>query len=520
MTHQEIFSKFCKYVHEHIFSDESIGSYVSFVVDKTFIQDFCRQVSCSEQMLMTAVRSQLWYARRDISTVKGILAIQLYAASKRANSDGVTVKNYRDRLSQVLDWDINDLQSWMSSYQESYWEILYKWCDSHYFQITKCQRKSGAGRYVQYPVNQALRVFTEEDLKYIASYFVEKSLLPGEDIQERDFWRLLSKYRISSYIQTNHGRNVIYNSVNDEDYYSQIYNYYLRWNGEYKRRYTDCVYENKEKDSYLYVDEDFSLLEFRTSHLRLLHRLDVKKTKYEDVNRYFTFKHEGMILFKKDDIYDNYLQETRYIERGEEGFALCFKGKCRHNICRSTHHLIHEKNGIRIYKITYSTETHDLFTTKRFYMLYGGLKVGRQSYLYGAAPILKLEHTSKLWIDGETPQGYDGGLSVNLNYLKEGFHYIKIPNFKKLEIEICKLESSVSTWLRGNNRWNIDKKEVAWDSGKSDEGIVGLDFSLFPLISSTGLNGSVLTRWSKCLTFGEVNKKENNIAINIIKNNG
>ena len=122
------------------------------------------------------------------------LAVQLYAASKRANSDGVTEKNYRERLSQVLDWDINDLQSWMKDYQESSWESLYKWCDSHFFYITKCERKSYAGKYVQYPVKQALHVFTDEDLKYIAACFVDRNLQPGEDIQERDFMKIVGSH--------------------------------------------------------------------------------------------------------------------------------------------------------------------------------------------------------------------------------------------------------------------------------------------------------------------------------------
>lgn len=209
MIYHEIFDNFCKYVDEHIFSDESIGSYVSFVVDKTFIQDFCSQESCDEKMLLTAVKQYLCYPLCDISRIKGILAIQLYAASKRANTEGVSVKNYRERLSQLLDWNKNKLQSWMSAHQESYWEKLYDWCDSNNFRISKCYPKYGAGRYVQYPVNQALRVFTEEDLMYIAECFVDNNLLPGEDIQEHDFWQLINKYRIISYIHTNHGRDVL-----------------------------------------------------------------------------------------------------------------------------------------------------------------------------------------------------------------------------------------------------------------------------------------------------------------------
>ena len=111
----EIFNKFCKHVDETIFSVENVGSYVAFVVDQSFVVDFCNVHSIKEIDLMKSVRCSLY--RRDLLSIKGILAIQLYAASKRANSNGVTEKNYRERLSQVLDWNINDLQSWMKEYQ-------------------------------------------------------------------------------------------------------------------------------------------------------------------------------------------------------------------------------------------------------------------------------------------------------------------------------------------------------------------------------------------------------------------
>ena len=176
MSSIQLFSKFCQFIDERIFSEDNIGSSVAFVVDKALINEFCRKNNIVERDLMNAVRHNLYSYSRNISHIKGVLAIQLYAASKRANSGGITVKNYRDRLSQVLlDWDMNDLQRWMEDHQEIYWETFYDWCDSHFFFVAKCKRKTGAGRYVQYPIMQSQCVFTEEDLKYIAcgSRFLE-----------------------------------------------------------------------------------------------------------------------------------------------------------------------------------------------------------------------------------------------------------------------------------------------------------------------------------------------------------
>ena len=341
MSSIQLFSKFCQFIDERIFSEDNIGSSVAFVVDKALINEFCKRNGVDEHELMHAVRYNLYLYSRNITHIKGILAIQLYAASKRANSGGITVKNYRDRLSQVLlDWDMNDLQRWMEDHQELYWETFYDWCDSHFFFVAKCKRKTGAGRYVQYPIMQSQCVFTEEDLKYIACAFVDYDLLPGEDISETDFWRILDRYSLISYFKTRHSHEVRDNSRSDEDYKRQIFNYYLRWDGEYKLGYNSAVKRQtaKEADEFIYLTDDFSKLQFRNSNLKLTKEIDVSKLTYSHISRLFSFKHKGLILFKKDDIYDNYWQECRYLDENdeedikEEGIALVFTNQCNHRI--------------------------------------------------------------------------------------------------------------------------------------------------------------------------------------------
>ena len=308
----QIFSTFCKFIDDRIFSEENMGSSLAFVVEKNKVE---------ERDLMISVRHSLYSYSRNIAHIKGVLAIQLYAASKRANSGGITVKNYRDRLSQVLlGWDMNDLQRWMEEHQEIYWETFYDWCDSHYFFVAKCKRKTGAGRYVQYPLMQSQCVFTEEDLKYIACAFVDYDLLPGEDLSEKDFWRNINRYQLLSYFRTRHSREVVDNSRTEDDFKRQIFNYYLRWDGEYKLGYNSTVKKQtiKEVGEFVYLTEDYSRLQFRNSNLKLTKELDVSKLTYAEMSRLFSFKHKGLILFKKDDIYDNYWQECRYLEEDQK----------------------------------------------------------------------------------------------------------------------------------------------------------------------------------------------------------
>ena len=514
LSSTEIFNKFCKHVDETIFSEENVGSYVAFVVDQSFVVDFCNVHSIKEIDLMKSVRCSLY--RRDLLSIKGILAIQLYAASKRANSNGITEKNYRERLSQVLDWNINDLQSWMKEYQENSWESLYRWCDSHFFYITKCERKEYAGKYVQYPVKQALRVFTDEDLKYIAACFVDNNLQPGEDIQERDFKRLIGHSSLLSYIVTNHGRAVVENSISSDDYRAQIFNFYLRWNGEFKRRNNrNTQTAAKESNDYIiYLKNDYSTIDIRKKTLSLVSSFDLNNSIAVSLKSYYTFKREGMLLFKKDDIYDNMWQETRFLEEGEEGIAICIVGQCDHSIVRSSHNLIIEKGKIRVYKIKESLSTRDLYTPKRFYCLDGGLKVGRQIYLEGACPVLKLEHTSEIWIDGTLLK--EKKLEYTLNHLSKGIHTIKIPHFKKIEIEVQAPSLKSHEWLADSNKWHYDRKQSLWLSEKYDKGTVGLDFSQMPMVSND-LSKPVLRRWSDRFFLNKISNNETNIGIKIIK---
>ena len=121
-----LFTQFCEYVDETIFPKENGGETVAFIVDQAFIDDFCKKYETSEKLLLREVRLNLFRTQYPSHLhIKGILAIQLYAATKREDSGGITEKNYRDRLSQVLDWDIQDLQAWMAENQETYWSRLY-----------------------------------------------------------------------------------------------------------------------------------------------------------------------------------------------------------------------------------------------------------------------------------------------------------------------------------------------------------------------------------------------------------
>lgn len=523
-----MFRAFCKYVDERIFSKENMGSYVALIIDQSFIDDFCKETHVSESTLMCDVRRNLWKSQHDDLDVKGIIAIQLYAATKRANADGITENNYRDRLASILDWDISTLQQWMIDYQEDIWLSLYHWCDNNYFRITKCRLRTGKGRYVQFPVNQALRVFTEEDLLYIAKCFVDKHLCPGEDISYTDFWKIINKYSIKRYFQTNHSLVVVSKSITDDDYLSQIYNFFLRWDGRYKYR-EKLIQSKSEKDNvYAYLTDDLAIIELRNENLKLLQSYQTDTITYSEISSHLNFKRDRLLLFKKDDVYENRWQEVRYIDAGENdyskesgsfGIVVSFKSTLPTALENKLKHrcdVLYENSNIAIYKIYRNTDTDVFFTEKRCYELYGGLKIGRNVYLKGATPILRLHNPKMVWIDGTaiSEVAVDGDYS--LNDLTVGRHLIKLPNTKIINIDVVEPSVSVSEWQETYNKWRIGIKPAIWQNAKFEHGVVGLDFSS---VSDTDniLDESIAKRWAKACVFANYHKREKNIAINLTK---
>ena len=510
-----IFNTFCKYVDERIFSEENAGTDIAFVIDQSFIDDFCKIYSIDECLLMTAVRNSLYSNRRDHLYVKGILAIQLFAATKRANEEGISERNYRERLSQVLDWDMNDLQDWMKQYQEDMWDSLYSWCDQYGFLITKCERKNNTGKYVQYPVTHARLIFTDEDLLYIARCFIGKNLLPEEDIQKDDFRRLIGNDDIKQNIQTNHARLVVKNSLSSEDYYNQVYNYFLRWNGKYKERSGNSL--NVKRQLYVYLPNDYSCIELRDSQLSLYKKFDLTTTSYEVLAKNYRFKRNGVILFKHDDLYEDYWQEVRFLEgEEEEGLVVCYYQKAPDIYFLLRSFMVYENKYVRIFKIKNGFITREFYSHKRFYELYGGLKINRQAYLLGAAPILRLEMPARVWIDGKACGDGKCEGNISLNHLSEGHHYIKIQDCMKLEIDLLSATANTCTWMNSYAQWEFDKRNTLWISHKTDHGIVGLDFSSIPQ-KCGNTEASTLKRWSELLTFGQFYENENNITLQIIK---
>lgn len=508
LTMADTFQSFCSFIKQEFFSSESIGEEVSFAVDKYTIHKFCNKDNVSEKELLDSVHKVLWYYRPSISHIIGILAIQLYAASLRENNDGYTENNYRDRLSILLNWYITDLQSWMTQWQDYYWQSLYNWCTDNGFEIFKCSPKIGKNRYVQYPIEHSKSVFTIEDLLYIAKCFVDNNLLPGEDISFKEFKSIIKDYTIRSFTQTNHGKGVIYYSRRAEDYLRQVYNFYLRWDGLFKDRNTQRRIVNR-KDSterQLYMTDDLNTLEFRTKDMVLQEpRLDINKLTYDTIKNEYTFrrKYNSVILFKQDDVYDNYWQETRYLTPGSIGRALIFKE--RSSLFFIPQDILKQSKSIIIVEIREDNDPFDCYSEEKPFSVVGGLKIGRDTYLLGAGPNISVSKNVPFWINGEKYKGI-GEYPIT----EKGKNIVKFRDYHSIEINIVPHFEHRHIWTDNYTHWHLDKKNAKWEPSKNEGLVMGLDFSS---MCTPETQDGVLKRWANFHLLRSKAVEEKNIAI-------
>lgn len=476
---KDIFKLFCKYVDDTIFK-ENIGSVVSFVVDQSYIDLFCEKYSIKEFELLKEVSRNMMNYNAPIEHIKGIVAIQVYAATKRANDALVTSSNYKTRYAELLSWDINDVGWWLREFQDNTWQTLYRWCDQNHYKIVQSTPKSGIPYgYVQYPLQQAERVFTKEELLYVACAFIDNNLYPDDDISFDEFWRIVPWKSLDKYIYTSkHALNLYNTWAFYDDARRQIFNYFLRWNGEYKQfsKIRNIRPESKE-DMFAYMNDEYDSIDIRNDKLELVTKFQLSTFSH---NTYICNKsvlptrRKDLILFKRDNFY-NIWQETRFLEGDEEGIAIIFSEFTSRWIHFPKSDLIKSTSHIKIFKVSQGRWSCDLYEEPRNYKLEGGLRIGRRMYLLGGAPLFYINTNGLFWIDDKVYSSTGGYFS--LNHLGIGVHQIRVVGYKDIRLEIVDTPLSVPLWNIDNSQWEVDKKDALWKPTKTQDGIVGMNLN-------------------------------------------
>lgn len=479
------YSTLGRYTIDTFFADDKRGDVVFPIIDEYFMARFCKVNGCSISDFFGSIQRsyRIYYisASSRIEEILGLIAIQLYAASKMETSDGFSSSNFRDRIcaEDVLNLNLKEWQQWAVGNQDGIWRKYYQWCDKKSFVIVnKCEPRDGKDRYVQYPKVHASLILNRQDLKSIAYNFVEKGLSPNEDLTEKEFWSLIGKQH-EKYYYSNRATRII-NSDRDMAN-EQIYQYFLLWKGEYLTPfcYGSGTKEKTKKAQYsinLYHgdnDEWFiDIMGIENGNLIKEVQLTANQS-LEFLKPYYTLKQTNVIVFQKDPDYDSLWNETRYVEDYDsEALLLEYIGE--YGARYSGRHVIASIGRFRIVRI--NPESYGKFYgEKRPYSIVGGLKVNPGTYIVGAPPLLITKKAMIFWIDGKRFDTLDEE-ETHILHLDIGVHQIKVRGYKAKEICMVDINAEINPW-KDNPRWSLTRhRPCCWQITDAGD-VIGMDFS-------------------------------------------
>ena len=497
----QVYSNLGRFLKEYYFGKEKAGCEVFPTVDISLIKQFCKKEGINYDIFIQLIqRKSLWEIHWEISELEmlGFIGIQLFAASKMENSDGLSSGNYRDRIcsKEILNIDVNDWQTWARTCQDNLWSKYYSWCSIHGFILeNKCTRFEGKDRYVQYPKSHSSLTLNREDLKRIANLFVQKRISPTEDLSDKEFWRIIGRYHYENYY-SNRAKRIL--DENRDLANKQIFQYYLMWDGEYVDPLSNKIRTQETKyQLFLYLNKNnWSVDVYNTESCSIEKNIQLEKLYELDLRRFHTQKHTDYILFRVCQEYDNYWEECRYLtDKSNEGLAL-FDRRNFYNQYRSKDVVSVFKNYTLV-KINYNSYPR-FYSEDRPYSLTGGIKILPNTYILGAPPLLTFFQETPFWIDGIKQKNQRG---IIILHLSEGKHVISIQGYKPIILQIKSVSPTVHSW--GDNRkWLIKRSSriSLWNSDSDNGDVIGLDFE--HLSNNNKIEDkSVLTRWCRNLVF-------------------
>ncbi len=138
------------------------------------------------------------------------------------------------------------------------------------------------------------------------------------------------------------------------------------------------------------------------------------------------------------------------------------------------------------------------------------MKISKNTYLKGGAPILRILKDGGFWMDGVH---YDGEAGDRVLDFDIGEHWIKFPDKNKESITIVDQDMKLRDWDVGYSQWVIDKKEQRWRPISHIDGIIGIDFKTY---SQLEIKRASLKDWIMTQNGAKINS--NNISVKLSKN--
>lgn len=518
------YTKFCQYIKDKLFNDSMKGSYVSLVIDDKFINEACRVIGVNKNTLYSAVKTFMWHdiwngMQGNPTLSFGIVALQLYTAYLRGDNAGSN--GYRPALAELLGVDdVSIIAEWLDLHQEKVWDILYDWCEKNDFQIYRTESSYGPWRYIRYILDCASNTLNQNDLKRFGYDFYIHGVTANEELSEVDFWRALGgKGEIANnQWHTKRCNSILLENLGNDHVFDQIYSYFCyHWDGKYIIPSFSKNHKERTNSKYLlFLSTDKLKLDVREDDNKVF-EIGLNKPFEDALTHYYRFKRDGIIVFKPSEFYEDYWEETRYIDNGDEGLALIRKNKIYEyyhlNIIGSygVWKLVTLKKG-------QNYSTREFFSSEvKPYKLDGGLKLGYHKYMEGGDPILKVIRDSKFWVDGESIEGQSSD-EYFLDF-KKGRHIIKFKGYSPIIIQVIACKEEPVQWKKEYSHWQANRKE---GYVKPMPCTYNLDYGSFIGLNFYGMLGDIqpsmpiVKRWILAHQ-GKGLANENNIIIKQLK---
>jgi len=525
--------RFSQFIKSLFFPEDKKGSQIYFIVDENIISSACKEMGLEDNkeifINIKIFMEKDSYNSLSIESILGVIAIQLYAASKRERKNNHTERAFIPILQEIISLEKAELNNWLKNWQDKFWQFLFDWCDRNNYYIPRVSAKTGKDRNVQYPKKLAQFTLNREGLKRFGNIFVEYNLSVGEDISEDDFWKIIPKKDLfKKEVLLNRTKKILESEdSNVVVAYSQIYNYYLDWDGSV---FTENENKNKKTSSkrpryslHLAGNETnpFVAIEVRDEYDTKIDELNLCNNLASFIKQYYKFKRENIILFKRNEVYDNSWDETRFLQQDEDGIAILFYP------LSFEYEDLNKRDKIKIFPkhsiIKITKIDNKFYTTPTFYRLEGGLKIDTNTYLNDALPYLNLDNPCKYWINNryfETPCP----VSINLKeYIDEGDNIIHLQKKncgrEKISLTVKRIIRDEKIWSNSFNKWVIKKTNTPlWiTASDSEKGIVGLNFVEYSSLDNSTSLKTTLRRWVDTYK-GIGNLEEKNIAIKQLNN--
>ncbi len=525
-----IYNTFNQYIHDYFFKEENHGEAIILAVDDFIINDFCKKYDIEEEELKKCIRrkySKSWDLSLteliDIPQYIGFIAIQIYIASQMQNDGDFSAEQFNPRLEYYLNITKSKLQELYRSNQENLWHELKKWAASNNFYINIPDKKKGKGRFVQYPLSQAL--LNKEDLKNAPCLFEKVGLKLGERLDLDNFTHLVKdsdKYIFPTHYYRVKNRLTKENKV--EMLYMQLFDFY---NNEWDGVYPEEEEKKKEKNGSTFVvqkSRTFLVLDEKLKKLEVINHQNYLVNKYclnnpllfgllnEEYNPYYP----DIFLFSKDDGYNDWV-DTRFLNAGEEHIIICRNS----SDAKLTIHKLdsnyedYSNQSFSIFKVRLSNEIPNHYYWDRFinrlrkkYKIEYGLKLSRNDWMLGAGPIINFTEETDLWINGKKQVVSKNNLSISCKDYPEGVYRLKV---KDHPVERFNIKNPGLRYIDKAHGWQINRLEANWKANKCDYQVEGL-YTCFP----AQVEKASVRAWINVL-MQQNNDKNRAVVINAIK---